>query len=288
MSDEAYIITPELAEAGCVSYWRLSGAVDLGKLRSAWQDAGLDSQLLPASPSPETALRRSVSDLRAKRRLVRPLARRGAWAIVDERVDKGTNTIDWHVTCRVTLAGGRVVIEPATHDLYDKVHTGYRQHLAELAPEDVSAWLVSLASREKAAALRDTGGVYFVPRPSMDFWRRATDAIRAASNHKIFRIPAMKNAEAVEAILDAVTEEAGRETAIMEAELLETGDDALGLRAIDTRSARCAEVLEKVAAYEELLGVKMDTVRQRVEDLRAGLAAAALMASAGGGEEVAA
>ena len=294
-SDPGYMVVPELAEAGCISYWRLSGGVNLGELREAWLRAGLDEKLLPAAPSRETALRRSVSDLGAKRRLIRPLARRGAWAVVNEAVDRHTETLSWDVSCEVRLTPSAVKdglptvsIAPSYHELGDQIRSGYTKHLGELAQEDISGWLVKLACGEKAVALRDTGGVYFIPRPSVPFWRRAVEIIRAVSQHKVFQLPALKNSEAIDAIVDAVTEEGRREAEAIEADLAQEGDAALGARALVTRGTHCEEVISKIASYESLLGVKMDAVRARIERLRANLAAAALIASSDAGEEAAA
>lgn len=313
-SNPGYVVATEAEDtAGAISYWRLSGPVSVQILTDAWTAEGLDPQLLPAPPEPEAALRRAVTGQQARRRLVRPLERRGAWVIKDEQVVKRpdghggtTEDTDYVTVARVYFDASRrgysygysypINIEKA--DASDKVFSeietaiisDYHTHRAELAPEDISAWLITLAKAQNAASLRDAGGIYFIPRPAMDFWRSAVRAVEAASNnkHKIFKIPALKNAEAVEAILDAVTQEAQAEAEAIEADLVaecEEGAEgaeekaALSARAVRTRTKRCAAILSKVSAYEGLLGVKLDVIRDRVETLKADLAAAALLSS---------
>lgn len=288
VDSSGFVVTDSGETAGAISYWRLSGPVSLEALTAAWEAQGLPVTLLPEQPEPEVALRRAVGELQGKRRLVRPLERRGAWVIKDETVVAGDTVYTLVARVRVlpanTIGGSRFTVEQGDVDaiafaaVEAQIRDNYRQARVQLAPEDIGSWLVKLVKAQKATSLRESGGVYFIPRPSMDFWRKATNAVEIASGHRVFKIPALKNTEAVEAILDSLTEEARREAEAMETELLATGDDALGKRALTTRSRTCEELLGKVASYESLLGVQMDTIRMRIEALKSNVAAAALLA----------
>jgi len=275
-TDPGVTITPDLAECGAVSYWKLKGVVDAAALAAAWSDEMLDHALLPVPPSGDTALGRAVHELAGKRRLVRPLAKRGDWVIVDEEI-VGT-TLTYTNECRTHWDSQRSCpsVTPQNHPLASKILANFTRVQTELSSEDISAWLVRLATKMSAISLRDTGGVYFVPRKGMEFWRSVVRALQAASQHRLFKLPAMKNAEVVEAVIDAVTAEAEAEAAVMEAELAKEGDDALGARALTGRATRCEAVLAKVSTYEVLLGVKLDALRARMETLKADLATAAL------------
>jgi hypothetical protein len=284
-----YVVTPDSeATAGAISYWRLSGSLALSRLEVAWKAAGLDLALLPSSPEPEVALRRAVAAQQARRRLVRPLAKRGAWVIKDEAVASDGTDTTYETVARVFFDGGvtfpaRIERVEAPDVVFDTVAEGiraaYYQHRSELQPEDVSVWLVKLAKGQSAVSLRDAGGIYFVPRPAVEFWRQVAGALQAAAEgHHVFRIPALRNDEAIDAILDAITVEAEAEAAAIEADLTAEGDQALGERALATRTKRCAQVLAKVSSYEGLLGVKLETIRERVERLQADVSAASLLA----------
>jgi hypothetical protein len=281
-TEPGVVITPDLAECGAVSFWRLTGSMVLADLTTVWAAEGLDAKLLPAPPTDEMALGRAVHELAQKRRLVRPLAKRAAWAVVSEDVkdDKPSYTVEVKVYWHAKEARAGYVQGDGGWQTYQdhvtKIRAAFVRLKLELSSEDVSAWLVGLIAKD-ATSLRDTGGVYFVPKPRMDFWRKVTRAVMAAAKHRIFKIPAMKNDEAVEAILDALTQEAEAEAKGIEAELM--GDAPLGKRALTTRGTRCEVVLEKVAAYEELLGVRMPVLRERMSQLKSNLAAAALVAS---------
>lgn len=286
---EKLMITPEtMATAGAVSYWRLSGTVNMEQLIVAWKAQGLDPKLLPSPPSPETALGRAVRELQTKRQLVRPLARRGLWAVVEERVEAG-NELAYRTLVRAIYNQAApddlelVRVDATTAEfvaLNGQIVANYKRFRGELDQSDISAWLVDLTSRSNAVSLRDTGGIYFVPRDSVESWRKVVAALRAVSAHQIFTIPAMKNSEAIEAISDAVAIEAEAIAVAMERELAATGDDALGERALATRALQCQNTIAKIAAYEGLLDVQLLKVRERIERLSADVAHAALLASA--------
>jgi hypothetical protein len=287
------VVTPEaLSTAGAVSYWRAGGTVSIAALRKAWVDAGLDEKLLRKEPEPETALRRAVLDLADRKRiviankeaeertLVRPLQEPHAWAVVTEIVEEGLPP-SYSTELIVRFNEGTPVFEPNGTDpevfnrLRDTVLAGWGRQSGLFDPADVTGWLVKLAYKHcKAVTLRDSGGVYFIPRTAMEFWNKAADVIEKVSgrNHKVFRIPAMRNSECVEAITAAITEEAEQVVAEIEKELAES---TIGQRALNTRKAAADALLAKLGEYEQLLDTQL-AVRSRIEDLGASLAAQAL------------
>jgi hypothetical protein len=292
-----YVITPEAVEtAGCVTYWRVSGDVNIDAFTKAWIDAGLDAKFLRKAPEPATALRRAVLGLADRkavgetkeiRTLVRPQQEPHSWAVVTEVVEKG-EAPRYSTQVIVSFVDGHPQFETLTHSEEDasnisaRVLLAYNSQQGSFATEDITGWLVKLARLQGAITLRESGGVYFIPRPSMDFWTKAADVVEAVSGkgHQVFRIPAMKNSEAVAAIVDAIQAEAAKVAETMEEELLATGDDQLGKRAVKTRQTDVEALLGKLADYETLLGLQLD-VRARVEALQANLAAAAMLALPG-------
>lgn len=286
MSDHSneVVVTPEaMGAAGAVSYWRLGGPLNIAALAAAWTKAGLDPKLLRGAPEPETALRRAVMMQQDRHRLVRALSKKAEWAIVDEHIAEGQPpTFNTLVIVRAGATNPEV--ERVASELSD-VEVGTFLHVltaafvaqqGTLQPDDVGTWLVKLAYKFGALALRDSGGVYFIPRPAMDMWNKAADVIETVSGktHKIFRIPAMKNAEAVEAIIDAVTAEAEQVAKAIEDEVAA----GLGDRALSTRGGVVQALLAKVGSYEELVGQQIK-VRDRVEALAAAVAEARLSAT---------
>jgi hypothetical protein len=274
-----YMAVPELAAqgAGAIVYWRLSSKpVDFEALKTSWREAGLPDSLLLSTPEPETALRRAVSEQRGARRLVRSV--KGAHVIVDETAHSKTverpSDVDYSAQATVKLDKvGRVQVEPYNYKLHAEVKAAYEKSLGEITDSDFSGWFsTKLIAYVQGVTLRPGGGTYFVPRSMIETWNRIIAVVRDVSEHRIFSIPAMESSEAVAAVLDAIEQEAAAEVESMEKDL---AAGTLGGRALETRVGRTEFVERKVERYEELLGVRLDAMRQRIHELRAQLTVAA-------------
>lgn len=260
---------------GAIVFWRLSsGGVRADHLTNAWLAARLDPDWLVALPGPESALRRAVKELEERHVLVRKT--REGWAVVYESI--AGKDPEYSIECSVSLDAVKALkVEPQGHPLEPTVRAAFDRFLEELTSEDISGWLTrTVQRRANAVALRDTGGVYFIPRPSLDIWRQVAGAIRSATNHQIHEIPAMRSADAVQVILSAIDAEASAEAADFERAI---DENQLGERGFKSRMAQCERVMDKVATYESLLGQSITGLRARLEEIKSNLAAAALTAS---------
>lgn len=271
-------VTEQVNTAGAITYWRLSGDVATVTLAEAWEDAGLDPKLLPGLPGAETALRRAMHQYSGPHRLVRPLRGEG-FALVAEETPE--DDLKYAVDFKAKVAGETVTVEPSEHPYADSLQQSFDHNRATLTTEDISVWLTKMVKRVGAVQLRDTGGMYFVPRQSIDTWRAVHRALKAASAHTVYEIPALRSEEAVEAILDAVQAEAEKEARALEAEL-EKG--LLTARGLKGRASKTEQMLSKIQGYEGLLGQSMDALKKRIEDLKASITVAIFQAE----EEVAA
>lgn len=275
VSTAGYIAIPDLEKtAGAIVFWRLSGELDLEKLTNAWRAAGLDEDLLPASPSPLAALRRAVNEMRGADRIIRPIKGAHGFAVLDEVQRDGEFEYTRTLAVRVTSIGA-LRWDTASAADEELVTASYQRNLTSIMQSDVSAWFSDLMDEVSAVGLRDTGGIYFVPAFAIDEWSRMVNAIRCASAHVIASVPALRSDEAKTAFLDAISQEAEASIAGMREEL----DGTLGKRALESRVLRAEAVETKIAAYEDLLGGKLDTLRERVHTLRAELSAAAFKAT---------
>jgi hypothetical protein len=274
------------AAAGTIVWFRLSGEVQYAELSRAWLDAGLDADKLPNPVAPTAALRRAMAAVAGGRRLNRSLAGGGRALVLERAV--GRDNLEYEVTLRASLDPvKRVVFDPPHHPLRHDVEQAYRHSLDVLDGCDVGPWLVDLLEGLGAVRLRDTGGVYFLPATARPVWERMREALHAASQHKVLGVPAMKTAEAVDGILDALRTDVEAQVEGMLDELTDNCDKPLGERALQTRMARCQETGRKVKVYEQLLGRKLDDLRKKLDTLHAAVQAAALAASATPEEQVA-
>ncbi len=262
-------------DAGAIVMWRLDGAVDEQVLRAAWDAAGLDAKLLHLSVPPTTALRRAAMELRSAHVLVRPLHGETGWAVVSEEEDEDSH-LSYTVGQEITMGpdGMLQFSEACSEEFEERIARAYLEHLTQLSSLDISSWLARLVvSAFKAVALRDGGGVYFIPADFLDGWHKVVKALQSVSTHRLFEIPALHSDDAVEMILASVLEEANKRAEHLEEEL---ASGKLGARALATRAESCSAITAKVAFYEELLGVTAGKMRERLEMLNADIAAASL------------
>lgn len=262
--------------AGAIVWWALSGAVDVDRLRQAWEAAGLDPSNVPDAPAPSVALRRAVHELSESRRLARPLEGRKGYSLVAERASG--ETLDYAQELTATVDDdGILSIAPWDHTLASELRAAYHRNREALTIPDISKLLIDFCDALGAVGLRERGGMYFVPNAKVNAYRAAARVLRAVSSHVCYEVPAMRSAEAVAAILDAVKREAAQAQAELEAILDAAEVGERGLRS----KVRDVEALErKVAAYEDLLGESMPAIHTRLSDLRARLAEAAIVAAA--------
>lgn len=272
-SPEIVAVPDMTGTAGAIVWWRLRGGLDLEHMSSAWVAAGLDERLLPEYPTRQTALLRAVCSLADKRLLARPMEGTKGWALVREVAEGEGLDYEVLVRARVVKEELKAEVSPQTPQLAEKLRSAYDRFRHELTLNDVSGWMSKLIRTTQAVALRDTGGVYFVPRTHVETYRKIAGVIHIASAHRLFEVPALRSNEAVEAILDAVAREAESEIEAMETEL---DTENLGGRALHTRQRRCESMREKVRLYEELLDRNLESLHQRMEGLEASITTAIL------------
>lgn len=257
--------------AGAMVWWRrCEAAADYDELCEVWEDTGLDEKLLLSKTSPEHALKMTVRDEANRRRLVRPLERGTGYAIVNETAKGDDLAYDIKLTVKV-VDKDTLDVQPPSHPRAGTLTAEWQRNKGRVSPTKMTAWLVKLITACDSTSLRDTGGIYFVPRTRLDDWRTMADVVREVSGYSIFEVPALRSGEAVEAILDAVTREAEAEVEAITADLDEcvNGDGEYGKRRLRTRETRCTAMIEKVTRYESLLDANRETMRTKLSKLRA-------------------
>jgi len=265
---------------GAMVWWTLS-AVDPAELRAAWEAEGLDVDMLPTTPLPQVALGRACRQLAEQRRLVRPLEKRKGYSLVAEKAEGQTLAYSQQVNVSVNPLGG-LQIEPPTHELADTIRDEYARALDTLNVDDISELLRCCVSSLRAVSLRNTGGIYFVPPSRVQEWGKISRAFRAASKVLCWEVPAMKSDGAVEAITNAVKDEANNVTRDLE-QVLDEG--TAGERALRNRISECEATEQKISEYEAFLGQKMEAVTAALQALRARLTEAAMQAAEAAKEE---
>lgn len=274
------VVVEAMEGAGAVVYWSLSGAIDHAKLVAAWKAAGLDPEDLVEPPSAIMALQRAVRAEAGKRVLARSIDR-GHWALVEEAVvnDKLVYYDDPPMLdARLDVANDALVLDPPNSEVAAKVRAEFDRGKAVVESRDVSNWLADLCSKLGGVTLRVTGGIYFLPPNGLADFEKAIAVLESVSAHRIENIPAMRSDKAVRAVLHAVEAEAEAAALALEEDLAKV--EEFGPKALYGRRDKAEKMKAKLAGYEELLGVGLEALKDKLDVLRANLAAAALAAEA--------
>lgn len=282
MQRDVICTTDNEVTSGVVTFWRLSGSINLTQLVEEWDDRGWDGDLLPSTTGENVALRRAVAELyQTKGTIVRPF--RNKSAVMDsgvEEAEEGVIQPLYKTRFTVWLDDDGI---PQTHPSISNEERNalLRQFnvVTNRIDEELSSWFAKVVFSLGGVALRDSGGVYFVPRrdPNISFtWDAFTEVVQKLSACRIYRIPAMDSASATQAILDSLTDEITKAENGMRVTL---DEHQLGRRALETRTKRVSELFNKVSAYETMFGESLDTLRSGLQVLEARLVESLLVAS---------
>lgn len=261
--------------AGAIVYWRLTGDVNGDDLNNALTDAGLAPEHRLPLPTPRRALRRTLKECAKGSVFMRAgKGKDGGLYLVEQITTDEGPRFDVILDARLTIGG---TPKFSNEDMSEMLTERFWHHVFHVASTDISSWLIDQARECDALSLRDTGGVYFVPRHAIDEWRKRADALHSASDCTVHLVPAMNSEEALDAVLEALIEECVQFSEQLDADLT---DGELGSRALRSRADQAMSYLDKVARFEKLLGAaaegKLDELRKQIEDQKANAVSAAL------------
>lgn len=262
--------------AGAIVYWRLSGEVNGTDFKTALIEQGLEDHLLNM-PSPHRALRRAMQEYASGSLFIRK--HKGANVLFRQEDNDGTAECQVIAEARLTVGGQpKIAVKRAiTPDLEKDLTSRYWHHVFHATTTDISSWLIGQAAACDALSLRESGGIYFVPRHKITEWEARVAAVHTTTDCKIHNIPAMRCEDAIDTIFEALTDECETLTNQVQEDV---DSEELGERALRTRVGQAKTMLEKLSRYEGLLGGRIDSIREQVEEQQANAVQAALAASA--------
>jgi hypothetical protein len=260
---------------GCVVWWRMVGELDVARMRAAWTSTELPEGWQLDHPSDKVAFSRSLHH--HFDRLVR-LKGDWEWGVVSEQVEGDEYSGSLATRFRLIEAGIEQEDGPALDaGKYQEIVSSFLYFRSHVIQYDVSVWLCKMMERLGAVSLRDTGGVYFVPAHAVEQWEWIVAVLRGSSGHVLSYVPAMRSGEALDAIIDAVTQETAK---LAERLAACASDKELGPKALRSRAADARAQAKKLHEYEQLVGRKVEGLGEQLASLEAMLAAAALAAMA--------
>lgn len=256
-------------EAGRIVTWT-GHSVSAEKLTTAWVAEQLgDHRPMPASTV--VAFSRAVKELQDKQVLVRAAGeQQEGYCIVEERRTTQASRLAHRVVCRFWLNGAGIQFEAIDGNTVEVEH--YRRTVeAEFArasdvveATDVTSWLVKEVRRLGGWAIRESGGIYFVPQRATARVEGLKRALKTCGV-TVRAIPAMRNTDAVLLALDGLAERTTRQLGKLRDEA-QNSDSAKNVvkNRLDTLDA----MRDFVAEQEGNLGLKLDAMRAEIAAVR--------------------
>lgn len=200
-------------------------------------------------------------------------------------------------------------ITPEDHPAVSLIKEAYRFHRGTddenlgqfMCSEDLSVWFSqTVVPWVRAVSTRSRGGSYYVLREHMPRMKAVVQAIESVSTYKtdvikeltsgtqlkrtkvlkggrIVLKPEVPTSAAIEILIDSVVNEMDREIDKLD-EKLRSGE--LGGRALDTQATYVDQLGSKLKEFEDLLGVGLLDVRDRLAEAEAGVGMAKLKVEA--------
>jgi hypothetical protein len=274
------MVERDLAAGGAVTFWTLAEATDRPRLERAFAALGLQAFVPDPRPAP-ACLRDALEDVfGGPRVLVRPLATRDGFAVVNEDRGAADNAYTTRLVARVR-DGQAPSFDPWTLDT-PRVVEAYDRHVGRVPGHQLSAALVKVVEHLGGTRLRPGGAIYWVPGHRVEDWARIAEAAERAADGRPSAVYVLRHrldADAVRAVRDAVVAEVQAEAIRICAEVA-AGD--LGGRALETRKQQAADLREKVLLYEDVLSVGLAGLHTAVDRADQAAATASLLLGARG------
>lgn len=285
IENDYVLVNEEVNGAGLETFWALRSDLNLERLKEAWKKANLSDELIIEEPSLEVAFTRAMKTLEGDDLYLESVSTGETALMLKNEVDGLPQPVcigKWRLgkTGNVELTYS---LDPSCADIHRGVVAEFETAQKTITATDVSKWLKELVEGPlRGLTLREKGGVYYVPPMYVATWRSIKAAVSEASATKVYIIPMLKCADAVETIVDAALAESESviDKLTKELEAHADGSATKGPDALKTREQQAAELKARMAQYEAFLGVKLPQVQERLESLKAGLFQAGAAAAA--------
>jgi hypothetical protein len=256
------------AHLGDLLWWTISdAATNRSILEAHWSGAGLSAELLPEAPTAEKALRTAIREaaLGQHDRLIR-LGKESETEIVFAVVRESKHqdgSVSYAQETRIMLDRKieTVSSDQPSHDLAKVVAHRFGELRTTHTADDVRRTVVRAIGTLAAVALRDHGGVYWIPAPYARQLRKLQSAVEKIGSSKMYLLPVHDSADASRTLGDAAL-------AAIQQELEQLKDEVQGF--VAQPPERPSTLARRFDAYEALRGrarLYRDILRVQVEDL---------------------
>lgn len=275
VSDLSRATTSAGDHLGDLVWWELSNAdIAASTLKTTWENVGLDAHLLPEPPTPEKALRTAVRRCQVGQldrliRLGKEDDQQLVFAVVREE-KLGDGSLSHQQEARVFLdrATGRLKSDSPGHDIVRTITDVFDVLIGTHTVDDVRRTIVRTLHSLAAVTLRDSGGVYWVPRHFADTVRRLEQAINRIGASRFYVLPVHHTAMGSQALGAAARGSLDADLADLQKELDEFKATPPDRRStLQRRLQAFDELRSRAELYRDILKVRVDDIEQSLTDM---------------------
>ena len=258
---------------GDLIWWALEGArIRRPALEQLWANAGLPASALPEPPSAERALKTAAREalLGVQDHLIR-LGKESdeevVLALVREHRD-GTGNVEHAQVARIRLdrsLPSSLESDAPGHELVRAVFDGYDGLRETHLVDDIRRALLKVLDACAAVAIREHGGVYWVPAQHSETARRLQAAVSHIGTSRLDILPIHATPEATEALGHAAHASIEAEVANLQREI------AAFLEEPPERTSTLVRRLEQFQALRAKAGLYHSVLSVQITDLDASL-----------------
>lgn len=276
------IVDASLSEfVGAVVAWPAFGEIFADNLRQNFEKEGLPEDALPETMRRSTIAQRALKTATDGARVrLRTVHRNRVWDLVREDTSGAVGSSAGWVDLRATLTDSGLELAPSDHPAAEKIREEFRT-LTEsyiFQTPEISRLIIDMLRSWNAVPLNTSGGgTYFVPQERRGDLEKLNNALIMAqlrpghrSYHELLIMPAARSLASVkDAAMRAMKKEALEIIVEIENEkaVKDENNDPFSEREAKTRLGRLAAAREKVTAYETLLEMPMDDLKERLKRL---------------------
>lgn len=249
---------------GFVTFWTSTEKVDKSRLTLELTSANIPAKFMPKDRPQSAILKDALNDAcGGPKVLVRPLADKTGFAVVEEERGTNRNRYEERFTCKVDDLGN-LSFSGDYQDDESKVREEFRKWQGYLTSAQITALLVGVIASFNGTALRPKGGVYWLAGRHYDGWTVLCNAIEAAanSNVSIYTITHQLNEKTVRAVHDAVVKEIEDDVGQLYDAIM---NEDLGQRALATKKTECEILRNKAKEYEAILSVSLKRLIENID-----------------------
>jgi hypothetical protein len=261
---------------GAVTFWRGSDS-DRSILERGLDDNGL-SGLMPKQQTPKAVLNAALVALYAnKTTLIRPLSKKNGFTVVSEDRGQDENRYDSRYTFEVD-DDGNVSSPSAPWAEVCRVRDQYKKSAGVVPAKAITNLLTTAVSRLSGIPLRESGGVYWIPRDKLDDWATYARIVeKAGTGTMVHVMQTAADASSLRAIKEGILADIQSDVDQIMKDI-ETGD--LHEAALEAREARADSLRKRLLEYEGILGETLGDMRKVLDITKESISEAVVMRTA--------